>query len=199
MKILIGTTNPAKAKVFAKQFEGKVTYLNREEDVGDMGLRYSKTKYRPIDMVYKYEVNFKKVEFITNATDSRPLYEACFEDTESFVNHYYDTMAVHNHILALKVKDQIASMLHIVPKRFSKLNEVDYYYAIATDRRHRKKGYMTGLLKKAMEFSHCNGKGLVYLVPAINGLYEKFGFEVCGLRKKYYDNTQNAILMQKKL
>lgn len=30
-------------------------------------------------------------------------------------------------------------------------------------------------------------------------LYEKFGFEVCGLRKKYYDNTQNAILMQKKL
>ena len=30
-------------------------------------------------------------------------------------------------------------------------------------------------------------------------LYEKFGFEVCGLRKKYYDNTENAILMQKKL
>lgn len=30
-------------------------------------------------------------------------------------------------------------------------------------------------------------------------LYKKFGFEVCGLRKKYYDNTQNAILMQKKL
>ena len=167
---------------FAKQFEGKVTYLNREEDVGDMGLRYSKTKYRPIDMVYKYEVNFKKVEFITNASDSRPLYEACFEDTESFVNHYYDTMAVHNHILVLKVKDQIASMLHIVPKRFSKLNEVDYYYAIATDRKHRKKGYMAGLLKKAMEFSHCNGKGLAYLVPAINGLYEKFGFAPFGFR-----------------
>ena len=30
-------------------------------------------------------------------------------------------------------------------------------------------------------------------------LYKKFGFEVCGLRKKYYDNTQNAILMQKAL
>ena len=30
-------------------------------------------------------------------------------------------------------------------------------------------------------------------------LYEKFGFEVCGLRKKYYDNIENAILMQKKL
>ena len=30
-------------------------------------------------------------------------------------------------------------------------------------------------------------------------LYEKFGFEICGLRKKYYDNTENAILMQRKL
>lgn len=30
-------------------------------------------------------------------------------------------------------------------------------------------------------------------------LYQKFGFEVCGLRKKYYNNTENAILMQKKL
>ena len=30
-------------------------------------------------------------------------------------------------------------------------------------------------------------------------LYEKFGFEVCGLRKKYYNNTENAVLMHKKL
>ena len=35
-------------------------------------------------------------------------------------------------------------------------------------------------------------------IPAIK-LYEKFGFEVCGLRKKYYDNIENAILMKKSL
>ena len=33
-------------------------------------------------------------------------------------------------------------------------------------------------------------------VPAIK-LYESFGFEVCGLRKKYYNNSENAILMKK--
>lgn len=35
-------------------------------------------------------------------------------------------------------------------------------------------------------------------VPAIK-LYEKYGFEICGLRKKYYNNSENAILMKKTL
>lgn len=167
---------------FAKQFENKVTYLNREEDVGDLGLRYSKTKYRPINMVYKYELNFKKVEVLENSLESRVLYETVFDDTENFVNHYYENMAHYNKILVLKVKDEIASMLHIVPKRFLKLLDVDYYYAIATDKKHRNKGYMARLLRKAMKLSYRNGKGLVYLVPAVNGLYEKFGFAPFGVR-----------------
>lgn len=33
-------------------------------------------------------------------------------------------------------------------------------------------------------------------IPAIK-LYEKYGFVVCGLRKKYYNNSENAILMRK--
>ena len=30
-------------------------------------------------------------------------------------------------------------------------------------------------------------------------LYEKYGFEVCGVRKKYYNNVDDAILMRKNL
>ena len=167
---------------FAKQFEGIVTYLNREEDVGDLGLRYSKTKYRPIDMVYKYEVNFKKVSLLENPMESKALYAASFEDSENFVNYYYENMACHNQILVLKVKDKIASMLHIVPKRFEKLGEADYYYAIATDKKHRNKGYMARLIRKALKLSYKNGKGFVYLVPTVKGLYEKFGFSPYGER-----------------
>ena len=35
-------------------------------------------------------------------------------------------------------------------------------------------------------------------IPAIN-LYKKFNFEICGLRKKYYNNTEDAIIMTKKI
>lgn len=167
---------------FAKQFEDRVTYLNREEDVGDMGLRYSKTKYRPIDMVYKYEVNFKKVVVLENPAETRRLYEQSFEDTKDFVDYYYNNMVQCNNVLALKVKDEVAAMLHIVPKRFATLGEVDYYYAIATAKKHRKKGYMARLIQKAMKLSRRNGKGLVYLVPAIKDMYEKFGFASFGQR-----------------
>ena len=167
---------------FAKQFEGKVTYLNREEDVGDMGLRYSKTKYRPIDMVYKYEVNFKRVEVLDDPNESRALYEKSFEDTKEFVDFYYEKMVQRNRVLALKVQDEIAAMLHIVPKFFCRLQDVDYYFAIATAEKHRKKGYMARLIKKAMKLSCASGKGLVYLVPAKKGLYERFGFAPFGKR-----------------
>ncbi len=167
---------------FAKETLGKATYLNREEDVGDMGLRYSKTKYRPIDMVYKYEVNFKKVEVLEDFAKSRPLYEQSFDDTKEFVEYYYEKLAVFNHILTLKVLGEVVSMLHIVPKRFEKMGEADYYYAIATLEKHRQKGYMARLMKKAMKYSYQSGKGLVYLVPVMEGMYEKFGFAPFGKR-----------------
>lgn len=184
---------------FAKVFEDKVTYLNREEDVGDMGLRYSKTKYRPVDMVYKYEVHFQKIEVLKAPSDSKALYEASFQDTKEFTDYYYEKMAMQNQILVLKIKEQIASMLHIVPKRFAHMGEVDYYYAIATEEAFRHKGYMSRLLKEAFHRSYRNGKGLVYLIPAIKGLYEPFGFgpfgqrysplSLCARKKEYQITT----------
>ena len=35
-------------------------------------------------------------------------------------------------------------------------------------------------------------------IPAIN-LYKKFNFEQVGIRKKYYNNSQNAVIMTLKL
>ena len=45
-------------------FYGKepVVYVNREEDVGDPGLRYSKTSYHPIRLLEKYVVEPKEVK-----------------------------------------------------------------------------------------------------------------------------------------
>lgn len=54
------------------------------------------------------------------------------------------------------------------------------------------------IIKKAIEI---NSKTITLEVnennlPAIK-LYEKYGFKQIGLRKKYYNNTDNAIIMTK--
>ncbi len=75
---------------------------------------------------------------------------------------------------------------------------------IAVDPDHRRLGL--GQKTLSLLCGICRERG----VPQINlevrdgndaaiGLYEKFGFEPMGRRKKYYDNKFDAILMTKKL
>lgn len=47
---------PATVEAFAKRFCGGVRYINREEDMGDSGLRRSKEQYRPIKLLEKTNV-----------------------------------------------------------------------------------------------------------------------------------------------
>ena len=75
---------------------------------------------------------------------------------------------------------------------------------IVTRKTYRNKGIGKLLLKNLIEISkNLNLKSMTLEVneqniPAIN-LYKSFGFENAGLRKKYYNNEQNAIIMTKKL
>ncbi|MBN2531419.1 MAG: DUF2156 domain-containing protein [Spirochaetales bacterium] len=43
-------------KVFASSLPGKYTYINREQDMGDSGLRQAKMSYRPVGFIRKYKI-----------------------------------------------------------------------------------------------------------------------------------------------
>ena len=47
---------PAIAQMFAQTFARGVTYINREDDSGDAGLRKSKMQYSPVQLVDKYNL-----------------------------------------------------------------------------------------------------------------------------------------------
>lgn len=55
---------PAMAQAFVRQFP-EARYLNREDDGGDPGLRYSKTSYKPIELKEKYLVTIRDESGIT--------------------------------------------------------------------------------------------------------------------------------------
>lgn len=71
---------------------------------------------------------------------------------------------------------------------------------IAVDRRHQRGGVATRLLAElAMAAIQHGCTGLTLEVRVSNSgaqaLYERFGFESAGVRKRYYENVEDAIVM----
>lgn len=75
---------------------------------------------------------------------------------------------------------------------------------IVVKKTERKKGIGNLLLDKLIEMSKSTEKEVISLEVneknevAIN-LYERFGFKKVGIRKKYYNGENNAIIMTKKI
>ena len=75
---------------------------------------------------------------------------------------------------------------------------------IVVKKKYRKKGIGKELLEKIIDFSIEKNFDIIDLEvnsknePAIN-LYRKFGFKEVGLRRKYYNNIDDAILMEKNI
>ena len=75
---------------------------------------------------------------------------------------------------------------------------------IVTKKSERKKGIGKLLLEKLIEMAKKFEKDIISLevnsknIPAIN-LYKLFDFKEVGIRKKYYNGIDNAIIMSKKI
>jgi ribosomal-protein-alanine N-acetyltransferase len=73
---------------------------------------------------------------------------------------------------------------------------------IVVDKEQRRAGIGSSLLKKVFEEAQTDGVKRVMLevresnLPAIN-LYRKFGFKDLSTRKKYYQDGENALVMEK--
>ena len=76
---------------------------------------------------------------------------------------------------------------------------------IVTIKKYKKQGIGSILLSKLIEISK-SISGITSITLEVNSnnipaqkLYKKFGFKNVGLRKKYYNNTDDAIIMTKEL
>lgn len=84
------------------------------------------------------------------------------------------------------------------------LYEVAEVANIAVDIPFRGKGYGEKLLRAMLEKAVALGAERVLLEVRVSnsvaiGLYEKFGFAKYGVRKRYYEDGEDAMLMEKKL
>ncbi|MBI5573693.1 MAG: ribosomal protein S18-alanine N-acetyltransferase [Elusimicrobia bacterium] len=87
---------------------------------------------------------------------------------------------------------------------FWKVSDEGHLTNITVKEKFRRKGIGSGLMKYIIDISYAMGIKKMFLdVRAINyqalSLYEKFGFKKIGVRKKYYSNSDDAVVMSKTL
>lgn len=101
--------------------------------------------------------------------------------------------------LVAKINDKVVGFAGIIPV----LDEADISN-IVVNKNFRKQKIGSQLLEELLKLASSMNIKTINLevrksnIPAIK-LYEKYGFEVCGTRKNYYNNVEDAILMRKNL
>ena len=114
---------------------------------------------------------------------TRPLYEQAFEDPEAFVDYYYREKCKDNKMVVLEEDGNILSMVHLNPYTVSVCGtKAPSYYlvAVATDKNHRRQGYMARVLEAAFSEMEREGIPFCFLLPVDEAIYRPFGFRtVC--------------------
>lgn len=170
---------------FAEHGAKGFTYINREEDTGDPGLRKAKLSYHPYKLEEKYTAIKSEVVF-ADPTDEETvcqvceLWRRCFDDGD-FSELYMKRRADERNMLLIYRDGRPVSMASFLPAVYGTKKgtvPIRYVYAVATLPEYRRQGLAEKILMCAAELWD---EPLV-LSPANADLYryyEKMGFVRC--------------------
>ncbi len=102
-----------------------------------------------------------------------------FEDSEKFVEWNFKYNYKPQNVVLCEEEGEIVSSLHLISydvKIKGKTYKAVYISAVATLKKVRGRGYASKILNFAIDEIKKRGADIAFLVPAVEGFYEKFGF-----------------------
>lgn len=125
------------------------------------------------------------------------IWKDCFPEDKDFCDYYFNNVHPLGKSLVCEACGTVTSYLNILDFDANckgRLLKSSYIYAVSTHSDFRNKGYMSAIFNRALEL--CDNKDFTFLIPSVNGIYEKFGFKTIARQKSMqYDISGNDCLI----
>lgn len=119
---------------------------------------------------------------------TRPLWEMTFdEDSEEFIDFYYNYKVNNNSIWVAKEDELILSMAQLNPYQVhlgTAIVPAHYIVGVATHEEYRRQGLMRNILQASFQHLYDNKEPFTYLMPAKEEYYTGFDFLSVYYQKK---------------
>jgi predicted acetyltransferase len=123
----------------------------------------------------------------------RQMWKDCFDDTDKFVNFYFEKKYTHENTLVYFEENKPVASLQMLPYTITFYGAeipVSYFSGLCTLPEYRKRGYMEKLILESFQVLNERKIPLAALIPAEDWLYDyyrRFEFE------KVFDSDKNII------
>lgn len=112
----------------------------------------------------------------------KQLWKECFSEPEPFLSFWFDNVCRTDMAAVAADKNELLGALHMQEYTlfsFGRKYKAVYICGFGVEKEKRKKGIGRKILEYAHDLCRKSGADFVFLMPAIDGYYEKFGYVPC--------------------